>query len=538
MAPEADLIVVRSGESRPFSDSVLEGIAYIQAKAKELGRPSVINLSFGNHTGPHDGTSNYELAMDNASGPGQVIVASAGNEGLTPVHAKGTVSAGATKRINLNVPGGTPYAEVHLWYSGQESLGFRVIGPGSSCTTQFQSAPHADFILDSAVCGGIFIATPDINPNNGDKEVVLFLGDTDANLLPRGTWQLELKENSGVRSVSFDAYTNDNLIGPAPLYEQNLFTGSLVDFSGTIGSPGTATQVITAGSYVTKTRWQAMNGATWVIPSIMENTLSDFSSKGPRRSCTLCSGNALQKPDLVAPGEVVMSSASAQSSAEPGHLGPGGTYRIMAGTSMAAPHVVGAVALLLQAAPGLTAGEIKTLLTAHAKQDPFNGSAPNDSWGYGKLDVKAAFAATPNPLPGVPAGLSVTGAAGVMNLTWGAVGDLDVDGYHVYRSTASGTGFSKLTSSPVESNSFNDTDLIDGTTYFYQVSAVDSKGQEGALSAEKSAVMTVAPSASLSPSSGGGGGCVFTPGSEVDPVLAGLFLLALSVLGIKKLNSD
>lgn len=231
-----------------------------------------------------------------------------------------------------------------------------------------------------------------------------------------------------------------------------------------------------------------------------------------------------------------MSSASAQASAEPGNLGLGGFYRVMAGTSMAAPHVTGAVALLLQAAPTLTADEIKALLTSHTNQDGFTGTVPNDSWGYGKLNVKAAFAATPNQPPGVPLGLSATAGSGGITLTWEAVADLDVDGYHVYRSTTRGTGFSKLTSFPVESESFSDTGVTDKTTYFYQVSAVDSKGQEGAASSEKSAITAVPAGVSLSPSSGGGGGCALTEGSEFDPVLAGLLVLALGVLGVKKMK--
>lgn len=55
MAPEADLIIVRLNDAEALSTSVLDGIKYIQTRAKELDRPSVINLSLGEHSGPQTG---------------------------------------------------------------------------------------------------------------------------------------------------------------------------------------------------------------------------------------------------------------------------------------------------------------------------------------------------------------------------------------------------------------------------------------------------------------------------------------------------
>jgi len=71
--------------------------------------------------------------------------------------------------------------------------------------------------------------------------------------------------------------------------------------------------------------------------------LSPFSSRGPVK----VDGSGRAKPDLTAPGEMILVAA------------PGGTYTFSSGTSFAAPHVAGVVALMWSANPGLI-GDIET----------------------------------------------------------------------------------------------------------------------------------------------------------------------------------
>ncbi|RTZ49886.1 hypothetical protein EJ377_06900 [Chryseobacterium arthrosphaerae] len=60
------------------------------------------------------------------------------------------------------------------------------------------------------------------------------------------------------------------------------------------------------------------------------------------------------------------------------------------GTSMSSPGVAGAVGLLLQANPALTAAQVKSRLTSNARKDGATGAVPNTRWGYGKLDIYKA----------------------------------------------------------------------------------------------------------------------------------------------------
>ena len=108
-----------------------------------------------------------------------------------------------------------------------------------------------------------------------------------------------------------------------------------------------------------------------------------FSSRGP----VTADGSGRMKPDIAAPGVGILSSL------------PGGTYGSNSGTSMAGPHVVGAVALLWSADPSLIGDIDRTEQLLIQAADPytgrtdvgcFTGDIPNAAYGYGVLDVYEA----------------------------------------------------------------------------------------------------------------------------------------------------
>jgi len=111
--------------------------------------------------------------------------------------------------------------------------------------------------------------------------------------------------------------------------------------------------------------------------------MADFSSRGPVNA----DGSGRIKPDIVAPGVNILSSL------------PGGNYGENSGTSMAGPHVAGAVVLLWSADPTLIGDIDRTeqLLIDTAKPYTgnrsvgcFEGDIPNAAFGYGILDVYEA----------------------------------------------------------------------------------------------------------------------------------------------------
>ena len=112
--------------------------------------------------------------------------------------------------------------------------------------------------------------------------------------------------------------------------------------------------------------------------------IASFSSRGPSTGY----GSGVLKPNVSAPGVSVYSSE------------PGDDYGTHSGTSMAGPHVAGAVALLISADPGLE-GDVEAIedileltaipLTSDQTCGGVSGSSiPNNTYGYGRIDALAA----------------------------------------------------------------------------------------------------------------------------------------------------
>ena len=154
-----------------------------------------------------------------------------------------------------------------------------------------------------------------------------------------------------------------------------------------VGSPGNAHQAVTVGAYVTRLCWPTPTTQRCFTEVEELGDLARFSSGGPTR-------DGRMKPDIVAPGMAVVSVNS-----EKCHQGTtvvaDGVHRANQGTSMAAPHVTGAIALMMQLRPTITAAEVKQIFSRAAVRDGFTtrtystdpGVSPSDWWGYGKLQL-------------------------------------------------------------------------------------------------------------------------------------------------------
>ena len=111
-----------------------------------------------------------------------------------------------------------------------------------------------------------------------------------------------------------------------------------------------------------------------------EGNLSAFSSLGP----VLVDGSGRIKPDLLAPGQNIIAAF------------PGNHYAEMSGTSLAAPHISGVVALMWSANPDLIGNIELTRLILEESATPYSGevpecvtvtTTPNDAAGYGIVNA-------------------------------------------------------------------------------------------------------------------------------------------------------
>jgi subtilisin family serine protease len=186
----------------------------------------------------------------------------------------------------------------------------------------------------------------------------------------------------------------------------------------------------------------------------------------------------------------------------------GGGTTSMSGTSMATPHIAGALALCIRegAANGPCAGLaannpgalIAELTTNRTTSYGFLGD-PNQplSGGrfFGYLSWVGLPATDPDPdpdptdttPPAAPGGLAATPGDAQVSLDWATNGEADLAGYNVYRSTESGVGHVKLNASLLTGSAYVDTGLANGTTYYYVVTAVDTTGNVSGPSSEATA---------------------------------------------------
>ncbi len=144
-----------------------------------------------------------------------------------------------------------------------------------------------------------------------------------------------------------------------------------------------------SGPYAGSSVSPANNPSAFAVGSINNSSvISGSSSRGP----TTCGGSTGVFPELVGPGVSIFTTD------------PGGFYTNVSGTSLSAPHVTGALALLLSAFPDLAASQQQDALVASAVD--LGAAGPDDIYGSGRLDVLRAFqslagspTATPTALP-------------------------------------------------------------------------------------------------------------------------------------------
>ncbi|HEY3492918.1 MAG TPA: S8 family serine peptidase, partial [Solirubrobacterales bacterium] len=170
-----------------------------------------------------------------------------------------------------------------------------------------------------------------------------------------------------------------------------------VDEEETLGIPATADEALAVGAYVTDACWDSIDGSSYSyspMPSLGD--IASFSSRGPTRD-----GRA--KPEVAAPGMGIVSSLAQEVKAAVDDEWETDTWhQLMQGTSQAAPHVAGAIALFFEDDPTLDTGDVESLLKNHAREDDWTqlhetgtliGLKKNRAFGSGKLNVGSwAFA--------------------------------------------------------------------------------------------------------------------------------------------------
>lgn len=446
VAPAATIVgarVSRSGDGSIFDADIIQAVRFIFEQAERLGLPAVVNLSLGSDFGAHDGTSPLELALASFVGPdfpGRAIVVAAGNSGtlFAPGDSGQPEPLGIHTEVHVprespvEIPLLTPKLPQSVRRSGTFFvwLGFR---PGDEVSVA----------LDTV--SGAWI--PEIEPGEattyerGGVEGTIFNGPT------KHDSSIKVPANNAVVVVDGELGTGEVFTlrlsghGTVNLWIQasggvspDVSDGVLVpraEKQGTINIPASHPDLIAVGASVNRNRWQDTRGQPFLVAredgqmELLElDGTASFSAAGP---------NALgvMKPDLVAPGMYVVGAMSGL--ADPrGNNGTGvfasqgrcGTpdyecfvlddheHAVTSGTSMSAPLVAGAIALLLQRRPELTQAQARVLLQAGARQ-PGGPILAEQQVGAGALNLPgtlAALIAEDSPIerwPGAPSRIAL-----------------------------------------------------------------------------------------------------------------------------------
>ncbi|MBN1393176.1 MAG: hypothetical protein JW947_10290, partial [Sedimentisphaerales bacterium] len=129
-------------------------------------------------------------------------------------------------------------------------------------------------------------------------------------------------------------------------------------------------------------------------------------------------------------------------------------------------------------------GGYKNAMTAGAYTFNTTSSASND-WTIAAVEIKKSSAA--DLPPAAPTGLAATPGNNTVSLNWDDNSEADLDGYNVYRSLISGSGYGKLNVALVNTSDYIDNTAVNGTPYYYVVTAVDVNGHESGNSNEATA---------------------------------------------------
>lgn len=365
-APEAELIVVKLGlpgnsggveEGFPRTTEILRGVTYALRKARQLNMPLVINLSFGNSYGSHDGSSLLERFLDNASEIGRtVICVGSGNEGAARGHFAGNITRDS--RVELAVGNYERNLNIQLWKNYSDVFRIRLQAPGgeeAELSTNIQGGKYTLELEQTRIL--VYLGEP--LPYAVAQEIYLEMIPVTGSYINAGIWTIRLEPVMTVTGQYYLYLPAGNGRG-----DSTGFYRSTPQVTLTV--PSTAAKVITVGAY-----------------DPVYDTYADFSGRGYADSTRTIGVAAagLTKPDLVAPGVNIQAPDVY------------GTFTPTTGTSFATPIVSGAAALLMEWGivrgndPFLYGEKIKAYLRKGAR--PLRGEMeyPNDRVGYGRLCV-------------------------------------------------------------------------------------------------------------------------------------------------------
>lgn len=354
IAFESSLAVVKLGTPKPDgfprTTELMQAVNFLIETALSMNMPLVINISFGNSYGAHNGMSLLESYLDAVAGVWKnCIVIGTGNEGARQGHTAGRLSEGMTVDIPFVISEYERAINVQIWKNGFDVADVELVAPGGQKAGPLQQFLGAQrFVLEGTE---ILLYYGEASPYTMAQEIYIDFLPSDTYITP-GIWTVRLYG----RRIA-DGQYHLWLPGSAARNLQTRFLYPEPEYTLTV--PSTALKPIAVGAY---------NGYT--------DAYADFSGRG------FTVFNQWIKPDLAAPGVDIQTTKS------------GGGYASVTGTSFAAPFVSGSCALLMEDGiirgndPYLYGEKVKSALIKGARRLPGIENYPDRKIGWGALCLR------------------------------------------------------------------------------------------------------------------------------------------------------
>lgn len=371
VAPGARFLLVKTD----FTNTD-DAVAWIFNRA--AGTPCVVNMSLGHHWGSHDGTDAEERLHRELAGPGRIIVISAGNERADDIHIGGRFNVDQADDVPFDLqrqPDGGAFVVLTLWHSREDRFDVALVTPGGEVFVEPGMGRGAEHSLANVA---IEIGQQRYAPSGLVQHQIAVEVRGGATSRELRNWRVRISCRRAAVGRLDGWFHNSGFAA--------FRAHPLLESARTVGLSATGDGCLSVASHVTRNEWDADAGDRRDNQAVL-GRFSAFSSVGPTR-------DGRQKPDVSAPGQMLTAALAGGSemSRDDRFALTSGRLLTIAGTSMAAPIVAGAVALLLQQKPGRTVEAIRDVLRRTVRRDAHTGPGPWDpNYGLGKLDVAVAL---------------------------------------------------------------------------------------------------------------------------------------------------
>ena len=350
VAYESDILVVKlaGADADARTTGLMMAVDFCLTVALERLQPLVINLSYGNNYGAHNGASLVEQYLQSVANVWKnSIVIGSGNEGAAAHHASGQFETGETAEriVEWVVDRGERGFGLQLWFPYIDELDVSLIAPSGREYGPLQDSGTAQLTVLDGTKVYFYLGEP--KPYDANREYY-FEFVPEGETITLGIWRLRIRPVE-IRDGRYDLWL------PAAPAVGNAVRFLRPDPDTSLTIPSTVDNGITVGAY-----------------DVATDSVAVFSGRG------YLPDGAMVKPDLVAPGVNVLTTA------------PGGGYSRQTGTSFAAPFVSGSAALLMQWGitwgndPYLYGEKLKAYLIRGARVLP-GQTQPSTLSGWGAL---------------------------------------------------------------------------------------------------------------------------------------------------------